>query len=56
MIVKRLCPECKSDRVIGFTHEGTYSMNCLTCKHVEQFSNQEDAMAAWYPKEKSNEV
>jgi len=46
-LIKRQCPRCNSARVIGFTREGVYSLNCLTCGNIERIDDREQALVAW---------
>ena len=51
MILKRICPKCKSQDVIGITKDGIYSLNCLRCKHVERVYDHDQALMAWHVEE-----
>jgi len=46
--LKRQCPKCWSDRVIGFTDMGTYTLSCLNCEHHEKIQDAVQAAEAWY--------
>lgn len=50
-IMKLICPKCKSDRVIGYTHEGLFSLNCRTCKFIQTFDDRQLDLGEWYVEE-----